>query len=86
MNDQQKLTLWLGATRYYLGRMSYAVSDYCDLLIQSWGDIPKNTQKLIERDIEEAFTRDEEREGGYSPLGMDCDKQQWERVRRLWRN
>ena len=30
MTDDQQLTLWLGATRYYLGRETYAVGQDCD--------------------------------------------------------
>ena len=87
MNDDQKTTLWLGSFRYYLGRMSYAVSDFCKLLISAWGTLPDRTKYLIRRDLEEAFKRDDEaRDDGreYLPLGHDCDRAQWMRVRALW--
>lgn len=88
MNNSEKLTLWLGATRYYLGRMTYAVSMFCDLLIKEWSDLPKDTQGIIKRDIEEEYERYAKYEQGIikvSPLGMDMDKQQWDKVRELWK-
>jgi hypothetical protein len=90
MNNEQKLTLWLGATRYYLGRMSYAVSTFTSLLCQEWKNIPKQTQDLIMRDIEEEFARDDayrelNRSTNFRPLGMDCDRASWELVRGLWK-
>lgn len=88
MSPDKELTLWVGATRYYLGRMSYAVSDFCNLLIGSWNDLDSRTKTIIRRDIEEEFVRDDEsRERGdsYHPLGHDIDRQSWEHVRKLWK-
>lgn len=87
MNEFQMTTLWLAAFRYYCGRTSYAVSDFCDLLISMWPTLPERTQSLIRRDLEEVFVRDDEaRSSGseYKPLGHDCDRHAWERVRALW--
>ena len=75
------------AVRYCIGRMTYIVSDCADWIIANWKDWPKNTQEIIKRDLEEAFKSDDEaREGGskWKPLGWDCDRKEWERVRRLW--
>lgn len=80
-------TLWLGAFRYYCGRMTYAVSDFCSQLIGQWPALPEKTKVLIQRDLEAEFKRDDEaRADGqqWRPLGNDCDRQQWERVRQLW--
>lgn len=89
MNDYQELTLWLGATRYYLGRTTYAVDDFCQLLIGNWETFCSKTQELIRRDVEDAFQRDDEfradNETRWLPLGDNCDRQSWERVRNLWR-
>jgi hypothetical protein len=92
MNDIQTLTLWVGAFRYYLGRQTYAVSDFCDLLIQEWNNLPDKCKGIIQRDLEEAFERDDDHRKdqqdlkyeSYLPLGMDCDRAEWERVRKLW--
>lgn len=87
MTEQWQTTLWLGAFRYYCGRMTYAVGDFCDLLIAEWGELPEATRALIRRDLSEEFGRDDaarERGAEHLPLGADCDRAQWERVRRLW--
>lgn len=87
MTDDDALTLWLGATRYYMGRMTYAVSNFCDLLISAWPNLPENTRKLIQRDLTEEMARDDEDRAEnreYKRLGHDCDRAQWDRVRRLW--
>ena len=77
----------VAAFRYCLGRMTYIVSDCADWLIEQWPNIAENARKIIQRDLEEAFKRDDEaRADGqdYKPLGHDCDRAQWEKVRRLW--
>ena len=87
LNEEQILTLWLGAFRYYCGRKSYAVSSFCDLLIAQWPSLPERTRELIRRDLEEEFERDERAraEGRqFLPLGLDCDRDAWRRVRDLW--
>jgi hypothetical protein len=87
MNTDQEITLWLGATRYYLGRTTYAVGEFADLLIEHWPTLDYNTRFLLQRDIEKEFSGDDEaRKRGYThfPLGANCDRAEWERVRRLW--
>lgn len=81
----------LYATRYCLGRMSYAVGEMCDWLVANWSRIPLPMQNILRRDVEEAFARDDrdrEDHDGSGPkwfaLGMDMDRRQWERVRELW--
>ena len=77
----------LAAVRYCLGRMTYIVSDCADWLVQQWPNIKPSARAIIQRDIEEAFARDDEaREAGkeHKPLGCDCDRAEWEKVRKLW--
>jgi hypothetical protein len=84
MNDQQQTTLWIGSFRYYLGRQTCAVSDFCDLLIQEWDNLPTHTQVIIINELENAFVRDDmDRSQGlkHLPLGMDCDRADWQRVK-----
>jgi hypothetical protein len=79
MNDPQLLTLWLG-------RRSYAVSDFCDLLIQQWSTLPKRTQDLISKELNKAIKRDsEDRDAGsaFRHLGDDCDLAEWLRVQQV---
>ena len=71
--------------RYVLGRKTYAVSSYCDWLCEIWGDVPERYKNLIEKELSEAFERDDiDRVGSGYPLGSDIDRQQWEKVRRLY--
>lgn len=87
MNFGRDGLMAVAAVRYCTGRMSYVVSDCVDWLHQVWPDLPESARNCIQRDIEEAFKRDDEaREDGreYKPLGMDMDRQQWERARELW--
>lgn len=90
MNDDQLCEVWLGATRYYLGRMTASVSSFCETLMQQWNQLPSGCRRLIQRDVEEAFARDDAQRGvhqGYSgifALGHDCDRAAWEQVRTLW--
>lgn len=84
--------VWLGATRYYIGRMSSATATFCTVLATSWDKLPVGTRKLLRREVEATFDLDDElraaRSQGLStgplPLGTDCDRAQWERVRHLW--
>jgi len=76
----------IAAFRYCLGRMTYIVSDCADWLIEQWENLSPSARSIIKRDLEEAFAQDDEdRANGnkYKNLGHDCDRQQWERVRRL---
>lgn len=87
MNDSEKLTLWVGAFRYYCGRQTAAVADFCDLLIREWDSLPDRIKFIIKRDLEEEFkTDDADRASGndWKRLGHDCDRAAWEKVRALW--
>lgn len=90
LTDDDQTLLWTAACRYFLGRMSYAVHDFCHVLVRAWPTLPHQTKALIQRDIEEQFERDDRARADAKdelarPLGMDIDRMQWERVRRLWR-
>jgi len=77
----------VAAVRYSIGRMTYIVSDCADWLISVWPELTDNARNIIKRDVEEAFARDDEDRADssyYKALGQDCDRAQWERVRRLW--
>lgn len=87
MNDEDMLTLWVGAFRYYLGRRTYAVGLFCDLLRQEWSRLPERTRHLISSELAAAFRSDDEfrerAQNSYLPLGDDCDREEWEKVRAL---
>lgn len=77
----------IAATRYCLGRMTYIVSDCAAWLVKIWPLLNDKTKAIIQRDIEEAFARDDDdrAEGrDHKALGHDCDRAEWEKVRRLW--
>ena len=81
----------VAAVRYCLGRRTYIVSDCQKWLCAIWDKLPEKAKDIIQRDVEEAFKRDDEdRANGKDyrvrTLGSDCDRRCWERVRKLWRN
>lgn len=91
MSEDQKVTLWLGAFRYYCGRMTYAVGDFCEILIAAWPELPERARVLIQRELTDEFRHDDEQRAEdtdgtrhYKRLGHDIDRQQWEKVRALW--
>ena len=76
------------AFRYCCGRQTYIVGCCADWLIEQWPNFADSTKVLIQRELEEEFKRDDaarERKDDYKPLGHDCDRAEWERVRGLWR-
>ena len=66
--------------------MTYAVAYFCELLRREWPNLPVHTQNKIIAELEEEFRRDDKIRPNdqYAPLGMDCDRKQWEKVRALW--
>jgi hypothetical protein len=79
----------VAAFRYCLGRMTYIVGDCERWIFANWEHFPESVKKLIQREAEEEIKRDDEaRERGddYKPLGHDCDRAAWERVRTLWKD
>ena len=77
----------IAAFRYCLGRMTYIVSECAAWLIKTWPLLNEQTKTIIKRELEEQFELDdraraEQRE--YKTLGWDCDRREWERVRKLW--
>jgi len=89
MHDDEKATLWVGAFRYYLGRQTYAVQSFCELLIKNWNDIPERTRELIKRELGRSFERDDEQRisgtrGLVRELGWDCDRAAWCSVKDLY--
>lgn len=76
--------------RYIIGRMSYAVSEWVDWCVQAWPEIPVSERAIIQRELEAAFERDDmlgkTARAHFSPLGSECDREQWERVRALYRD
>ena len=86
LDPDHNVAIW--ATRYCLGRMTYDVGQCVEWLIHVWPDLRKDVRAIIQRDIEEAFAEDARARDGLpgnsKRLGMDMDRREWERVRRLW--
>ena len=85
--SRRNTTLWVGALRYYMGRMTYAVEEFCELLIAEWPNLDDRTKELIRRDLGEQMARDDKDRAenrNYKRLGHDCDRASWERVSKLW--
>lgn len=82
--------LLVGAFRYYLGRMTAANIGFANDLARSWPNINPNIRKIIGKELDDAFKRDDEvraskEECWKQPLGMDMDRKAWEYVREEWR-
>lgn len=87
MTPNKEITLWVGATRYYMGRMTYAVAEFCDLLKAEWPKLHDATKALIKRDVMEEIHRDDlarQRSAMTKPLGSNCARAAWDGVAELW--
>lgn len=92
-SDDEFSTLWVGAFRYYVGRRTIVVDSFCRSLVDRWESLPERAKTIIERELEELFNEDDYMRGEPNrpefctlPLGWDCDRESWERVRDLWKN
>lgn len=81
-------TLLIAATRYFMGRRTIAAGHFAQHeLAAHWDKIPEQTQRVIQRDLEEAFKSDDEaRANGdsFRWLGDDCDRAAWDCVRQAY--
>lgn len=87
--------------RYTLGRMTYAVQVWVNWAVTAWPTLPESTRDLIERELEEKFYYDDRTRTDIAnaakahkvlppnvdikPLGHDCDRAQWQRIRDLYK-
>jgi hypothetical protein len=83
MNQADLDTLVISAVRYALGRMTYIVGEVAR--IAATAEISPQARDVILRDLSEAIARDNyAREQGKDalngglPLGMNCDRREWE--------
>ena len=78
----------VSAVRYALGRMTYVVEETADWVIANWAMLPERAKYIIQWGVEWELKRDDiarSRGLSHKPLGADCDRKQWERVRALWK-
>ena len=81
--------LIIPAYRYYVGRMTIAACCFAEELARNWRLLPVEIQNIIKRELEADFIRDDEsRANGekWHPLGWDCDREAWEKVREAYRD
>lgn len=78
----------LAAFRYCVGRRTHIVQECVDCLVDNWSEFDYAVRGLIKKELEELFYQDDlYRAGGgvdHRPLGNNCDRLEWERVRALW--
>ena len=90
MQPHESSFLWLCAFRYSLGRRTSAPSDFVAIAIKNWPDIPRDAQCLISKELNNAFTRDDQMRSDetissqYYPLGDDCDRAEWQKLLKLF--
>jgi hypothetical protein len=63
--------------------MTGVVSDCVQDFIDYWEDVDDNERTIIYRELLEAISSDDYarlRNSQYKPLGMDCDRVEWERL------
>ena len=84
---EMESTIYFYAFRYCLGRMTYAVDDFCREATAKIGEIGTHELKLMEKEITDAEMWDAENEelrkkyAGCARLGMDCDRVAWMKFR-----
>lgn len=71
------------AFRYCLGRMSYAVSIFCDYARTYIKSIGRHELELMDKEITEAQEWDDagDKRAFHGRLGMDCDRRDWLNLR-----
>lgn len=84
-NGANDLVFW--AFRYFLGRQTIASGQFAEDLASAWPLLHEGIRALIRRELEEGFARDDAaRAAGEQckPLGLDCDRAAWEKVRQAY--
>lgn len=83
-------SLVIAATRYYIGRMTIAACFHAGELAKAWESLPESIKNVIIRDLEIVFKDDDEsrlkKDNKWHPLGMDMDREAWEKVRKCYEN
>ncbi len=72
------------AVEYCLGRKTYVVGECVEWLHAIWKELHPAAQAAIARTVESAYDKHER--GWNGVLGMEMDKAEWDRARKLWRS
>lgn len=81
----EDLIFW--SFRYFLGRQTISTVDFAERLARAFPRLETHVKHLIKAELEDAFIRDDEdRQLGktWKHLGMDCDREAWEKVRKAY--
>ena len=70
------------AVEYCLGRRTYITGMCANWLTRIYKELDRRAKDLIMLRVEEAFDRYSR--GEPRALGDQCDRKEWERVRKLW--
>lgn len=82
MMTAEESVIYFYAFRYCLGRMTYAVDDFCQQATAKIAEIGTHELKLMEKEITEAEKWDNENPDRFhGRLGMDCDRRDWLKFR-----
>lgn len=73
--------IYFYAFRYCLGRMTYAVSDFCRQATKEIAEIKTRDLELMDKEITEAEQWDKANPDFHGRLGMDCDRAVWLKFR-----
>jgi hypothetical protein len=91
--------LIIDACRYNAGRATAYAAGFAEDLARVWPRLPPEAQLQIEQDLSRLFRKDDEARERRQlqhlmplanladaplPLGMDCDRAAWEKVRQAW--
>lgn len=78
-------TIYFYAFRYCLGRMTYAVSDFCRQATKKIAEIKTLDLDLMDKEITKAEEWDKENPDFHGRLGMECDRAEWLKFREVVR-
>jgi hypothetical protein len=76
--------IYFYAFRYCLGRMTYAVSDFCRQATAKVAELGTHQLEMMDKEITEAERQDTDdriRERCVKALGWDCDREMWLKLR-----
>jgi hypothetical protein len=87
LNHFDSHMILIAAFRYFLGRTTAVTGYFAQNLATAWPDIPEKTKEVIHLELEKAFAEDDKNraeKSHYRRLGMDMDRETWQKVRDLW--
>lgn len=79
------LVFW--SFRYFLGRQTIATCQFAEELSKAFPLLNKRVKNLIRRELDRSFQEDDKARKNnekFLPLGLDCDRQQWQKVREAY--